>query len=189
MRLSYLITVWFTYQISLVLLNICFLVKTLRFDLALKLAYAVLFVCRFITFHNIFLTIVQMYRFIVHCFIRNKNQPSKWILAEYTFGHKNLETCQMWVNQLNTSLKLEVGRPSKLLVCSLLVKDLLYNFFYWLLIMNFPRDNFWFTRFLFIQGVGKVMAVEPGKLWLLYFHVLKYKQRWNFSTSRDFVNG
>ncbi|XP_057454047.1 ceramide kinase [Lotus japonicus] len=68
------------------------------------------------TEHLLFGQDIKMYRFIVHCFIRNKNQPSKWILAEYTFGHKNLETCQMWVNQLNTSLKLEVGRPRKLLV-------------------------------------------------------------------------
>ncbi|XP_061348923.1 ceramide kinase isoform X1 [Gastrolobium bilobum] len=59
---------------------------------------------------------VKMYRFNVHGVIRSKNQPSQWILAEYTFGHKKLQTCQKWVNQLNASLKLEVGRPRNLLV-------------------------------------------------------------------------
>ena len=71
-------------------------------------------------FHSFFLllTIMQMFHFTVHGFIKSKNQPSQWILAEYTFGHTNLKTCQMWVNQLNSSLKLEVGRPRNLLVCS-----------------------------------------------------------------------
>ncbi|TKY49846.1 Ceramide kinase [Spatholobus suberectus] len=59
---------------------------------------------------------IKMYRFTVHGFVRSKNQPSQWNLAEYTFGHKNLQTCQMWVNQLNASLKHEVGRPKNLLV-------------------------------------------------------------------------
>ncbi|RZC16207.1 ceramide kinase-like isoform X2 [Glycine soja] len=59
---------------------------------------------------------IKMYSFTVHGFIRNKNQPSQCILVEYTFGHKNLPTCQMWVNQLNASLKHEVGRPKNLLV-------------------------------------------------------------------------
>ncbi|XP_027331452.1 ceramide kinase isoform X2 [Abrus precatorius] len=59
---------------------------------------------------------LKMYRFTVHGYVRSKNQPSQWILAEYTFGHKDLQTCQMWVNQLNVSLKHEVGRPRNLLV-------------------------------------------------------------------------
>ncbi|KAL2335886.1 hypothetical protein Fmac_010332 [Flemingia macrophylla] len=59
---------------------------------------------------------IEMYRFTIYGFTRSKNQPSQWILAEYTFGHKNLQTCQMWVNQLNASLKNEVGRPKNLLV-------------------------------------------------------------------------
>ncbi|CAJ1958631.1 unnamed protein product [Sphenostylis stenocarpa] len=59
---------------------------------------------------------IQMYRFTVHGFIRSKNQPSQCILADYTFGHKNLQLCRMWVNQLNASLKHEVGRPKNLLV-------------------------------------------------------------------------
>ena len=59
-----------------------------------------------------------MHRFTVHGFIRSKNQPSQWNLSAYTFGHKNLQTCEMWVNQLNASLNLDVGRPRNLLVCS-----------------------------------------------------------------------
>ncbi|KAK7401435.1 hypothetical protein VNO78_12918 [Psophocarpus tetragonolobus] len=59
---------------------------------------------------------IKMYRFTVHGFIRSKNQPSQCILVEYTFGHKNLQTCRIWVNQLNASLKHEVGRPKNLLV-------------------------------------------------------------------------
>ncbi|KAK7322456.1 hypothetical protein VNO77_25837 [Canavalia gladiata] len=59
---------------------------------------------------------LKMYHFTVHGFIRSKNQPSQWILAEYTFGHKNLQTCQMWVDKLIASLKNEVGRPRNLLV-------------------------------------------------------------------------
>ncbi|XP_052726430.1 ceramide kinase isoform X5 [Vigna angularis] len=59
---------------------------------------------------------IQMYRFTVHGFIRSKNQPSQCILADYTFGHTNLQVCRKWVNQLNASLKQEVGRPKNLLV-------------------------------------------------------------------------
>ncbi|RDX74198.1 Ceramide kinase [Mucuna pruriens] len=59
---------------------------------------------------------IKMHRFTVHGFRRSKNQPSQWILVEYTFCHKKLQTCQMWVNQLNASLKREVERPRNLLV-------------------------------------------------------------------------
>lgn len=89
---------------------------------------------RFIMFHSIYLTIMQMYSFTVHGFIRNKNQPSQCILVEYTFGHKNLPTCQMWVNQLNASLKHEVGRPKNLLVCSSIGQT--FIFFLFLLMIN-----------------------------------------------------
>ncbi|KAE9593996.1 putative ceramide kinase [Lupinus albus] len=58
----------------------------------------------------------KMYRFTVHGFTRSRSQPSQLILAEYTFGHGNLQTCQMWVNQISSSLNLEVGRPRNLLV-------------------------------------------------------------------------
>lgn len=59
---------------------------------------------------------IKMYRFTVHGFSRSKSRPSQWILSAYTFGHKNLQTCQMWVNQINASLNLDVGRPRNLLV-------------------------------------------------------------------------
>lgn len=62
---------------------------------------------------------LQMYRFTVHGFERSKILPSVWILAVYTFGHKDLQTCQMWVNRINDSLNLEVGRPKNLMVCFL----------------------------------------------------------------------
>lgn len=58
----------------------------------------------------------EMFRFTVHGFRRSKAQPSLWVLAVYTFGHKNLQTCQMWVNRINTSLDMEMGRPKNILV-------------------------------------------------------------------------
>ncbi|KAK9913987.1 hypothetical protein M0R45_037786 [Rubus argutus] len=57
----------------------------------------------------------EIFRFTVHGFQRSKT-PSIWVLATYTFGHKDLHTCQMWVNQINASLDLEQGRPKNLLV-------------------------------------------------------------------------
>ncbi|KAJ7949486.1 Ceramide kinase [Quillaja saponaria] len=58
----------------------------------------------------------EMYRFVVHGVQRSKSQPSFWVLAVYTFGHKSLQTCQLWVNHLNASLSRELGRPRNLLV-------------------------------------------------------------------------
>ncbi|KAF3433182.1 hypothetical protein FNV43_RR24284 [Rhamnella rubrinervis] len=58
----------------------------------------------------------EMYRFTVHGFQRSKTLPSLWVLTVYTFGHEDLQTCQIWVNRLNASLNLEVGRPKNLLV-------------------------------------------------------------------------
>lgn len=60
---------------------------------------------------------MQLYRFTVHGFQRSKTLPSLRVLVAYTFGHKDLQTCQMWVNQINASLALEQGRPKNLLVC------------------------------------------------------------------------
>ncbi|KAK7271560.1 hypothetical protein RJT34_27566 [Clitoria ternatea] len=59
---------------------------------------------------------LKMYRFTVHGFVRSNSQPSQYIPVEYTFGHKNFQLCQTWVNKLDASLKLEVGRPRNLLV-------------------------------------------------------------------------
>lgn len=58
----------------------------------------------------------EMYRFTVHGFQRSKTQPSLWVLAVYTFCHKDMQTCQMWVNRINDSLNLELGRPRNILV-------------------------------------------------------------------------
>ncbi|GAV75704.1 DAGK_cat domain-containing protein [Cephalotus follicularis] len=58
----------------------------------------------------------EMYRFTVHGVQRAKTQPSLWVLAVYTFGHKDLQTCRIWLNRVNASLKMEVGRPKNLLV-------------------------------------------------------------------------
>ncbi|PQQ00104.1 ceramide kinase [Prunus yedoensis var. nudiflora] len=58
----------------------------------------------------------EIYRFTVHGFQRSKTLPSLRVLVAYTFGHKDLQTCQMWVNQINASLALEQGRPKNLLV-------------------------------------------------------------------------
>ncbi|KAI4323726.1 hypothetical protein L6164_023309 [Bauhinia variegata] len=59
---------------------------------------------------------LEMYRFTVHGVLRSKTQPSPWILTTYTFGHKDLQTCQTWVNGLKAYLNFEPGRPRNLMV-------------------------------------------------------------------------
>ncbi|XP_028802526.1 ceramide kinase isoform X2 [Neltuma alba] len=59
---------------------------------------------------------VKMYRFSVYGVQRNEIQPSRLVPVKYTFGHNNLQTCQMWVNRLNSSLNLKVERPQNLMV-------------------------------------------------------------------------
>lgn len=59
-----------------------------------------------------------MYRFTVHGVQRSKSQPSLWAPTVYTFGNVDKETCQMWMNRLNTYLSMETDRPKNLLVCS-----------------------------------------------------------------------
>ncbi|XVE63857.1 hypothetical protein DITRI_Ditri07aG0054900 [Diplodiscus trichospermus] len=58
----------------------------------------------------------EMNHFVVHSFEKSKSQPCHWILAMYTFGHKDLHMCQMWVNKINDFLNKEVGRPKNLLI-------------------------------------------------------------------------
>ncbi|KAF8380549.1 hypothetical protein HHK36_028037 [Tetracentron sinense] len=58
----------------------------------------------------------EMYHFTVHGMQRSKTRRSLWVLAVYTFGHVDLQTCETWVNQINASIKMEVGRPKSLLV-------------------------------------------------------------------------
>ncbi|GLT83963.1 hypothetical protein SLE2022_022240 [Rubroshorea leprosula] len=59
---------------------------------------------------------IEMHRFIVHGVQKSKSQPCLWVLASYTFGHKDLETCQKWAKQIDASLNMEVERPKNLLV-------------------------------------------------------------------------
>ncbi|XP_048326354.1 ceramide kinase isoform X2 [Ziziphus jujuba] len=66
---------------------------------------------RFLLGHNF-----EMYRFTVHGFHRSKTRSSLWVPSVFTFGLDNLQTCQMWVNRINSSLALQVGRPKNLLV-------------------------------------------------------------------------
>nr|GEX06300.1 ceramide kinase isoform X1 [Tanacetum cinerariifolium] len=58
----------------------------------------------------------EMYRFTVHGVERSKSQPSLWAPTVYTFGHVDKQTCQMWVNRMNTYLRMEPDRPKNLLV-------------------------------------------------------------------------
>ncbi|XP_062000065.1 ceramide kinase isoform X2 [Rosa rugosa] len=58
----------------------------------------------------------ETYRFTVHGFQSSRTLPSARVLATYTFGHKDLHICQIWVNQIKASLDLEQGRPKNLLV-------------------------------------------------------------------------
>ncbi|KAJ4731961.1 Diacylglycerol kinase, partial [Rhynchospora pubera] len=48
--------------------------------------------------------------------VRPKKQPAPWILSEYIFGHKDLNTCEAWVRQLNSCTSNQYRRPKKLLV-------------------------------------------------------------------------
>ncbi|XP_052111263.1 ceramide kinase [Arachis duranensis] len=68
------------------------------------------------TEHLLFGNDIKLYRFMVHGFIRSKNQLSQWIPTTYTFGHKDFRVCEMWVNKLNVFLDHDVGRPRNLLV-------------------------------------------------------------------------
>lgn len=58
----------------------------------------------------------EMYRFVVHGLRRKKTCNSPWVLCAYTFGHKDLQTCQTWVGELHNCIKKEVGRPKNLLI-------------------------------------------------------------------------
>lgn len=66
----------------------------------------------------------QMYRFTVHVVRKSKTQLSLWTPSVYTFGHKNLEICESWVNQINTHLYVQAKRPKSLLVCFNFVTNL-----------------------------------------------------------------
>ncbi|KAG1362145.1 ceramide kinase [Cocos nucifera] len=58
----------------------------------------------------------EMYRFVVHGFHKPETCCSPWVLSEYTFGHEDLQKCQMWVEDINAYIKIGAGRPKSLLV-------------------------------------------------------------------------
>ncbi|KAH6818134.1 Diacylglycerol kinase family protein [Perilla frutescens var. frutescens] len=58
----------------------------------------------------------EMYRFTLHVVHKSKTQPSLWTPSVYTFGHKNLDICMSWVNQINSCMYVEAKRPKSLLV-------------------------------------------------------------------------
>ncbi|CAM8895773.1 unnamed protein product [Rhodiola kirilowii] len=58
----------------------------------------------------------EMYRFTVHGVQRSKVQTSVLVPVVYTFGHTTLQTCEMWVNQIDLFLSKEIHRPRNLLV-------------------------------------------------------------------------
>ncbi|XP_042026978.1 ceramide kinase-like [Salvia splendens] len=57
----------------------------------------------------------HMYRFTIYVVHKSKTQSSVWMPLVYTFGHKDLEICMSWVNQINSHLHMEVKRPKNLL--------------------------------------------------------------------------
>ncbi|PWA99304.1 ATP-NAD kinase-like domain-containing protein [Artemisia annua] len=63
----------------------------------------------------------EMYRFTVHGVERSKSQPSLWAPTVYTFGHVDKQTCQMWVNRMNTYLRMEPDRPKNLLAIGVII--------------------------------------------------------------------
>ncbi|KAF6146146.1 hypothetical protein GIB67_015584 [Kingdonia uniflora] len=58
----------------------------------------------------------EMYRFTVHGYQKSKNKRSLFVLASHTFGHKDLQTCQTWIDRIGTSISMETMRPKSLLV-------------------------------------------------------------------------
>ncbi|XP_055809633.1 ceramide kinase isoform X2 [Solanum dulcamara] len=58
----------------------------------------------------------EMYRFTIRGVQKSKMQPSVLVPSSYTFGHKDSQTCQMWVNRINDLLNMDAERPKNLLV-------------------------------------------------------------------------
>ncbi|MQM00623.1 hypothetical protein Taro_033364 [Colocasia esculenta] len=58
----------------------------------------------------------KMYRFVVHGFQRSRGNKSTLALVSYTFGHKHLQTCQTWFQQINSHICMETDRPKNLWV-------------------------------------------------------------------------
>nr|XP_009613730.2 ceramide kinase-like [Nicotiana tomentosiformis] len=58
----------------------------------------------------------EMYRFTIRGVQKSKSQPSVLVPSLYTFGHKDSQTCQMWVNRINDHLNMDAERPKNLMV-------------------------------------------------------------------------
>ncbi|GAA0181556.1 kinase [Lithospermum erythrorhizon] len=58
----------------------------------------------------------KMYRFSVHCVQKSKAHHSMRVASVYTFSHKDLHTCQMWIDLINNSLNKNLDKPKSLLV-------------------------------------------------------------------------
>ncbi|XP_015074727.1 ceramide kinase isoform X2 [Solanum pennellii] len=58
----------------------------------------------------------EMYRFTIRGVQKSKTQPSVLVPSLYTFGLKDSQTCQMWVNRINDLLNRDAERPKNLLV-------------------------------------------------------------------------
>ncbi|WMV28281.1 hypothetical protein MTR67_021666 [Solanum verrucosum] len=58
----------------------------------------------------------EMYRFTIRGVQKSKTQPSVLVPSFYTFGHKDSQTCQMWVNRINDLLNMNAEQPKNLLV-------------------------------------------------------------------------
>ncbi|KAG9155410.1 hypothetical protein Leryth_009841 [Lithospermum erythrorhizon] len=58
----------------------------------------------------------NMYRFSVHCVQKSKAHHSMRVASVYTFSHKDLHTCQMWIDLINNSLNKNLDKPKSLLV-------------------------------------------------------------------------
>lgn len=61
-------------------------------------------------------TDLEMHRFVVHGMRRSQSNPCLWQLGEYKFGHMDQPKCETLLNQINSFLNKEKGRPKSLLV-------------------------------------------------------------------------
>ncbi|CAH9141538.1 unnamed protein product [Cuscuta epithymum] len=57
-----------------------------------------------------------MFRLTVYYAQKSRNCTNVWAPSCYIFGHKDLQTCRLWVNRIRASLRLQGERPKSLLV-------------------------------------------------------------------------
>lgn len=120
---------------------------------------------------------MQMYRFTIRGVQKSKTQPSVLVPSLYTFGHKDAQTCQMWVNRINDFLNMDEARPKNLMVCLVSFRLLPLNMSvccsteinFRLKFKFLQTFSFVISRFLFTQRVGKDSDIKFGKRWLRHF--------------------